>query len=192
MYAICSKCYTSDSLSISARSIASSFAAETHALEYELSWCNNYKVAFHFQSIGNSYGDPVGHFHTFNAPLISPIKVTLKCLVPHFITLSNSAILNFEWVPSHANTPRNEYADSLAITRASLPTTMISFSLPWSKPVTLIITNGYITYPTPISTVKFHHFLGRNWSSLAPYALSFPASDAMVTFTSVIFPHNQS
>ena len=98
-------------------------------------------------------------------------------------SLSNNTSLSFQWVPGHAGLPRNEKADLLAKTGASLPTDAI---------------------PSPFSPVsaKVRYSQYRNWRRhishspselpspqslfggsffLAPYAVSSPVFAAMVT-----------
>ena len=66
-------------------------------------------------------------------------------------SLSNNTSLSFQWVPGHVGLPRNEKADLLAKTGASLPTDAIPSPL---SPVSAFIPNtaiGDVTSHTPIS-----------------------------------------
>ena len=51
VYATCSKCNTSHSLSFSSGTIASSFTAETFALKQGLAWCTSHLMTCNFQSV---------------------------------------------------------------------------------------------------------------------------------------------
>ena len=53
------------------------------------------------------YGLPIGSFSTFKGPLQSLAKTPLKCLVSG-LSLSNSAVLNFQCVLGHAGIPLNK------------------------------------------------------------------------------------
>ena len=91
-------------------------------------------------------------------------------------SLSNNTNLSFQWVPGHAGLPRNEKADLLAKTGASLPT-------------------DAIPSPFPPVSAKVRYCQYRNWRRhishsqlnfggsffLAPYAVSSPVFAAMVT-----------
>ena len=59
-------------------------------------------------------------------------------------SLSNNTSLSFQWVPGHAGLPRNEKADLLAKTGASLPT-------------------DAIPSPFPPVSAKVRYCLYRNW-----------------------------
>ena len=97
-------------------------------------------------------------------------------------SLSNNTSLSFQWVPGHAGLPRNEKADLLAKTGASLPT-------------------DAIPSPFPPDSAKVRYCQYRNWRRhishsqlnfggsffLAPYAVSFPVFAAMVTVFFYIF-----
>ena len=63
--------------------------------------------------------------------------------------LSNSAILNFQWVPGQAGTPGNKHGDSLPKAGTSLVTAMVPGFSPqlFPKFVTRCVTNGNITFP---------------------------------------------
>ena len=97
-------------------------------------------------------------------------------------SLSNNTNLSFQWVPGHAGLPRNEKADLLAKTGASLPT-------------------DAIPSPFPPVSAKVRYCQYRNWRRhishsqlnfggsffLAPYAVSSPVFAAMVTVFFYIF-----
>ena len=59
-------------------------------------------------------------------------------------SLSNNTSLSFQWVPGHAGLPRNEKADLLAKTGASLPT-------------------DAIPSPFPPVSAKVRYYQYRNW-----------------------------
>ena len=124
VYATCSKCNTSHSLSFSSGPIASSFTAETFALKQGLAWCTSHLMNCKFQSV---------LFLTDSQPALSILSSAPTYLLPESLwnvwslasSLSNNTTLSFQWVPGHAGLPGNEKADLLAKTGASLPTDAI-------------------------------------------------------------------
>ena len=129
VYAICSKCNTSNSLSFSSGPIASSFTAETFALKQGLAWCTSHLMTCKFQSV---------LFLTDSQSALSILSSAPSYLLPESLwnvwslasSLSNNTTLSFQWVPGHAGLPGNEKADLLAKTGASLPTDAIPSPLP--------------------------------------------------------------
>ena len=78
-------------------------------------------------------------------------------------SLSNSVILNFQWVPGHVGTTGKKHADSLPKDKTFLATAMVPCSSTQLLPklVTSSVTNGDVTFPhspshlnCPISTVS--------------------------------------
>ena len=128
VYATCSKCNTSHSLSFSFGPIASSFTAETFALKQGLAWCTSHLMTCKFQSV---------LFLTHSQSALSILSSAPTYLLPESVwnvwslasSLSNNTTLSFQWVPGHAGLPGNEKADLLAKTGASLPTDAIPSSL---------------------------------------------------------------
>ena len=124
VYATCSKCNTSHSLSFSSGPIASSFTAETFALKQGLAWCTSHLMTCKFQSV---------LFLTDSQSALSILSSAPTYLLPESLcnvwslasSLSNNTTLSFQWVPGHAGLPGNEKADLLAKTGASLPTDAI-------------------------------------------------------------------
>ena len=124
VYATCSKCNTSHSLSFSSGPIASSFTAETFALKQGLAWCTSHLMTCKFQSV---------LFLTDSQSALSILSSAPTYLLPESLwnvwslasSLSNNTTLSFQWVPKHAGLPGNEKADLLAKTGASLPTDAI-------------------------------------------------------------------
>ena len=124
VYATCSKCNTSHSLSFSSGPIASSFTAETFALKQGLAWCTSHLMTCKFQSV---------LFLTDSQSALSILFSAPTYLLPESLwnvwslasSLSNYTTLSFQWVPGHAGLPGNEKADLLAKTGASLPTDAI-------------------------------------------------------------------
>ena len=124
VYATCSKCNTSHSLSFSSGPIASSFTAETFALKQGLAWCTSHLMTCKFQSV---------LFLTDSQSALSILSSAPTYLLPESLwnvwslasSLSNNTTLCFQWVPGHAGLPGNEKADLLAKTGASLPTDAI-------------------------------------------------------------------
>ena len=124
VYATCSKCNTSHSLSFSSGPIASSFTAETFALKQGLAWCTSHLMTCKFQSV---------LFLTDSQSALSILSSAPTYLQPESLwnvwslasSLSNNTTLSFQWVPGHAGLPGNEKADLLAKTGASLPTDAI-------------------------------------------------------------------
>ena len=120
VYATCSKCNTSHSLSFSSGPIASSFTAETFALKQGLAWCTSHLMNCKFQSV---------LFLTDSQSALSILSSAPTYLLPESLwnvwslasSLSNNTTLSFQWVPGHAGLPGNEKADLLAKTGASLP-----------------------------------------------------------------------
>ena len=131
VYATCSKCNTSHSLSFSSGPIASSFTAETFALKQGLAWCTSHLMTCKFQSV---------LFLTDSQSALSILYSAPSYLLPESLwnvwslasSLSNNTTLSFQWVPGHgyAGLPGNEKADFLAKTGASLPTDAIPSPLP--------------------------------------------------------------
>ena len=128
-WSVCSKCNTSNSLSFSSGPIASSFTAETFALKQGLAWCTSHLMTCKFQSV---------LFLTDSQSALSILSSAPSYLLPESLwyvwslasSLSNNTSLSFQWVPAHAGLPRNEKADLLAKTGASLPTDAIPSSFP--------------------------------------------------------------
>ena len=98
-------------------------------------------------------------------------------------SLSNNTSLSFQWVPGHAGLPRNEKADLLAKTDASLPTDAIPSPFPpvsgkvryyqyrnWRRH----ISHSHLNFQVPQSLFGGSFFL-------ASYAVSSPVFAAMVT-----------
>ena len=129
VYATCSKCNTSHSLSFSSASIASSFTAETFALKQGLAWCTSHLMTCKFQSV---------LFLTDSQSALSILSSAPSYLLPESLwnvwslasSLSNNTTLSFQWVTGHAGLPGIEKADLLAKTGASLPTDAIPSPLP--------------------------------------------------------------
>ena len=124
VYATCSKCNTSHSLSFSSGPIASSFTAETFALKQGLAWCTSHLMTCKFQSV---------LFLIDSQSALSILSSAPSYLLPESLcnvwslasSLSNNTTSSFQWVPGHAGLPGNEKADLLAKTGASLPTDAI-------------------------------------------------------------------
>ena len=91
-------------------------------------------------------------------------------------SLSNNTNLSFQWVPGHAGLPRNEKADLLAKTGASLPTDAIPSPFP---PVSAKV--RYCQYRNWRCHISHSHLNFGGSFFLAPYAVSFPVFAAMVT-----------
>ena len=120
---------TSNSLSFSAGPIASSFTAETFALKQGLAWCTSHLMTCKFQSV---------LFLTDSQSALCILSSAPSFFLPESLwyvwslasSLSNNTSLSFQWVPGHAGLPRNEKADLLAKTGASLPTDAIPSPFP--------------------------------------------------------------
>ena len=65
----------------------------------------------------------------------------------HVSSLSNSAILNFQWVPGHAGTG-TKHANSFSKTEASMPTATVAYPSPQLSPKPV----------KPISQMEASHF----------------------------------
>ena len=91
-------------------------------------------------------------------------------------SLSNNTSLSFQWVPGHAGLPRNEKADLLAKTGASLPTDAIPSPFP---PVSAKV--RYCQYRNWRRHISHSHLNFGGSFFLAPYAVSSPVFAAMVT-----------
>ena len=155
--------------------IASSFTAETFALKQGLAWCTSHLMTCKFQSV---------LFLTDSQSALCILSSAPSYLLPESLwyvwslasSLSNNTSLSFQWVPGHAGLPRNEKADLLAKTGASLPT-------------------DAIPSPFPPVSAKVRYCQYRNWRRhishsqlnfggsffLAPYAVSSPVFAVMVT-----------
>ena len=96
--------------------------------------------------------------------------------------LSNNTSLSFQWVPGHAGLPRNEKADLLAKTGASLPTDAIPSPFP---PVSAKV--RYCQYRNWRRHISHSHLNFGGSFFLAPYAVSSPVFAAMVTVFFYIF-----
>ena len=107
-----------------------------------------------------------------------------SCLLPESLwyvwslasSLSNNTNLSFQWVPGHAGLPRNEKADLLAKTGASLPTDAIPSPFP---PVSAIV--RYCQYRNWRRHISHSQLNFGGSFFLAPYAVNFPVFAAMVT-----------
>ena len=97
-------------------------------------------------------------------------------------SLSNNTSLSFQWVPGHAGLPRNEKADLLAKTGASLPTDAIPSPFP---PVSAKV--RYCQYCNWRRHISHSHLNFGGSFFLAPYAVSFPVFAVMVTVFVYIF-----
>ena len=97
-------------------------------------------------------------------------------------SLSNNTSLSFQWVPGHAGLPRNEKADLLAKTGASLPTDAIPSPFP---PVSAKV--RYCQYHNWRRHISHSHLNFGGSFFLAPYAVSSPVFAAMVTVFFYIF-----
>ena len=97
-------------------------------------------------------------------------------------SLSNNTSLSFQWVPGHAGLPRNEKADLLAKTGASLPTDAIPSPFP---PVSAKV--RYCQYRNWRRHISHSHLNFGGSFFLAPYAVSSPVFAAMVTVFFYIF-----
>jgi len=96
-------------------------------------------------------------------------------------SLSSREALNFQWVPGHAELPRNERADSLVKTGATL--TLPMFPVHWHRPLQRLYTIAtlcgdeiFLTTPSP---TRFLRFPRRNWPfpiSTAVNCLDFAAT----------------
>ena len=182
VYATCSKCNTSNSLSFSSGPIASSFTAETFALKQGLVWCISHLMICKFQSV---------LFLTDSQSALSILSSAPSYLLPESLwnvrslasSLSNNTTLSFQWVPGHAGLPGNEKADLFAETGASLTTDAIPCLFPQLLPKSVISNTaiGDVTSPTPIWTSKSPKSLRRNFVFLSPFAVSFPVFAAMAT-----------
>ena len=97
-------------------------------------------------------------------------------------SLSNNTSLSFQWVPGHAGLPRNEKADLLAKTGASLPTDAIPSPFPHLVPSPLLpipqLETSHLTLPSELPSPQ--SLFGGSFF-LAPYAVSSPVFAAMVT-----------
>ena len=103
MYAICSKCNTSDSLFSFFGPLATSFAAETFALEYGLVKGNNDNTTCHFQSV-LFLMDSRFLYPSFQGPIygfLFPSKVTMERLLPRFLT-TQQCHTRLPMFPGHA------------------------------------------------------------------------------------------
>ena len=69
-------------------------------------------------------------------------------------SVSKNTILSFQWVPGHAGLPRNEKADLLAKTGASLPTDAIPSPFPQLVPKSVIaipqLETSHLTLPSEV------------------------------------------
>ena len=97
-------------------------------------------------------------------------------------SLSNNTSLSFQWVPGHAGLPRNEKADLLAKTGASLPTDAIPSPFP---PVSAKV--RYCQYRNWRRHISHSHLNFGGFFFLTPYAVSSPVFAAMVTVFFYIF-----
>ena len=97
-------------------------------------------------------------------------------------SLSNNTSLSFQWVPGHAGLPRNETADLLAKTGASLPTDAIPSPFP---PVSAKV--RYCQYRNWRRHISHSHLNFGGSFFLAPYAVSSSVFAAMVTVFVYIF-----
>ena len=97
-------------------------------------------------------------------------------------SLSNNTSLSFQWVPGHAGLPRNEKADLLAKTGASLPTDAIPSPFP---PVRAKV--RYCQYRNWRRHISHSHLNFGGSFFLAPYAVSSSVFAAMVTVFFYIF-----
>ena len=97
-------------------------------------------------------------------------------------SLSNNTSLSFQWVPGHAGLPRNEKADLLAKTGASLPTDAIASPF---HPVSAKV--RYCQYRNWRRHISHSQLNFGGSFFLAPYAVSSPVFAAMVTVFFYIF-----
>ena len=124
VYVTCSKCNTSYSLSFSTCPIASSFTAETFALQQGLDWCTSHLMTCKFQSV-LFLTDSQSAFSILSSAPSYPLPESLWNVWSLASSLSNNTTLCFQLVPGHAGLPGNENADLLAKAGVSLPTDAI-------------------------------------------------------------------
>ena len=88
VYASCSKCNTSHSLSFSSGPIASSFTAETFALKQGLTWCTSHLTTCNFQSV---------LFLTDSQSALSILSLAPSYLLPESLWNVCSNIFIIDW-----------------------------------------------------------------------------------------------
>ena len=128
IYALCTKCSSTISLSYSSGPVSSSFTAEISALRHGLEWCKLHHTTCHFSS---------ALFLTDSQSALTLLSTSPSLLLPKPIwdvwnlvsSLSLSIEISFQWIPGHSSLPGNEKADSLARTGASLPTEQVPCAL---------------------------------------------------------------
>ena len=182
VFATCSKCNTSHSLSFSSGPIASSFTAETFALKQGLAWCTSHLMTCKFQSV---------LFLTDSQSALSILSSAPSYLLPESLwnvwslasSLSNNTTLSFQWVPGHSGLPEMKKLIYFPKLVPLCPLMRFQALSPQLLPKSVIpnTATGDVTSLTPIWTSKSPKSLRRNFFFLAPYAVSSLVFAAMVT-----------
>ena len=161
----CTKCVTATSLSFSTGLWATSYSAETHALE----WCISHSKTCNFKSI-TFFSDSLSVLSTLSTPLPYLTPKSLSNTQSLLNSLSQSKVVHLQWIPGHSSLPGNDLADSLAKASASLDPSSISVSLtPLISSQRLSL---YTSWRRIVQSGFFHHQI----PSVSPEELTLPRS----------------
>ena len=165
----CNLCSSTVSLSYTTGASASSFTAETHAINRALDWCLSHQSLCSYKSL-LLFSDSKSVLMTLADPPSYLIPQSLADTQQKLTTLSESKDIHFQWIPGHSSLPGNDLADNLAKTGATLSTTDVPLS--YSPLISSIRLSLYSTWRNSISSKFFDHRV----PAVSPEELSLPRS----------------
>ena len=128
VFAECSRCNTTTSLSFSAGGCASSYTAESCAIAHALDWCVSHQSACSFKSI-LLLSDSKSVLCSISTPPSYLLSNTLVHILVSLSNLSQSKDIHLQWIPGHSFLHGNDLADGLAKIGATLAAQSVPVSL---------------------------------------------------------------
>ena len=124
----CTKCVTATSLSFWTGLWATSYSAETYAILHALEWCISHSKTCAFESF-ILFSDALSILSTLSAPLSYLTPKSLTDSQSLLNVLTESKVVDLQWIPGHSSLPGKGLDDSLAKVGASLDPSTTSVSL---------------------------------------------------------------